>query len=150
MMKSYELQINGEFYQVDVLGQKANQLTVAINGKEVAIDLLGVTGQEVINNSFVAPIGNTSSPSKGSLENSTPPSPETNNAGTGTLNAPIPGKISAILVKVGEMVKSGQKIMIMEAMKMENEIYTEHDGQISEIFVNTGDTVSLGQPLVKY
>ena len=57
------------------------------------------------------------------------------------VTAPMPGTILDIKVAVGDTVKSGQAICVLEAMKMENDVKADRSGQISEIFINEGDTV---------
>lgn len=62
--------------------------------------------------------------------------------------APIPGTIVSIAVKAGQTVKAGQKVLILEALKMQNEIYSEVAGTVSEISVNEGSKVAVNQLLV--
>ncbi len=62
----------------------------------------------------------------------------------------MPGKIVDVLVKVGDAVKAGQTILIMEAMKMENEMRASVDTKIKEIKVKKGQSVETGQPLIIY
>jgi glutaconyl-CoA decarboxylase len=64
------------------------------------------------------------------------------------INAPMPGKILSIKVKVGQTVKSGDLILILEAMKMENEIFCGEDGVVQEIRVKESDSVNPGDVLV--
>ena len=59
----------------------------------------------------------------------------------------MPGKILAVKANVGDSVKKGQVILILEAMKMENEIVAPQDGTIASINVNKGDSVEAGQTL---
>ncbi len=61
----------------------------------------------------------------------------------------MPGKILEILVEKGEDIERGQAVIILEAMKMENEIKTADSGTISEVFVETGDSVEKNQPLIE-
>ena len=62
--------------------------------------------------------------------------------GTGeAIKAPMPGNILDVRVKAGDQVKSGQVLMILEAMKMENEIMCPHDSKIVSVAVSKGDTV---------
>lgn len=63
------------------------------------------------------------------------------------INAPMPGKILRIEKSVGSKVKSGDSILILEALKMENEILAPKDGIISKISVSQGDTVDTGAEL---
>ncbi len=70
-------------------------------------------------------------------------------AGGETINAPMPGLALRFNVKVGDKVKKDQILMIMEAMKMENEIYSPCDGTVTAICVNQGDQVQAGDALIK-
>ena len=65
-----------------------------------------------------------------------------------SIKAPLPGTISSIKVKVGQAVKRGDTLIIMEAMKMENNIMTGKDGVVKAIHVTEGQTVSQDAPLV--
>jgi biotin carboxyl carrier protein len=69
-------------------------------------------------------------------------------AGAATVTSPMPGTILAVNVKVGEAVKKGQVLCILEAMKMENEIMAAGDGVVASIEVSAGDSVNTGQVLV--
>lgn len=63
--------------------------------------------------------------------------------------APMPGNINAVKVTSGQQVKKGDVLVVLEAMKMENEIYAERDGKIGQVFVQKGATVGTGTPLVE-
>ncbi|HSV41892.1 MAG TPA: biotin/lipoyl-containing protein, partial [Methanomassiliicoccales archaeon] len=69
-------------------------------------------------------------------------------AAAGVILAPMPGKVINIKVKAGDEVRSNQVVMILEAMKMENEIMAEAGGKVKEIKVKAGEVVEGGQPLV--
>ncbi|MBP1912912.1 pyruvate/oxaloacetate carboxyltransferase [Thermococcus stetteri] len=77
------------------------------------------------------------------------PAPAPAATGEGVVTAPMPGKILRILVKKGEQVKTGQGLLILEAMKMENEIPAPKDGVVKGILVKEGDTVNTGDPLIE-
>ena len=64
------------------------------------------------------------------------------------MKSPLPGVILDIKVKAGDTVKKGQTIIILEAMKMENNINANKDGKVAEIKVNKGDSVLEGTDLV--
>ncbi|AIF69987.1 acetyl-CoA carboxylase [Palaeococcus pacificus DY20341] len=70
-------------------------------------------------------------------------------AGGNAVTAPMPGKILKVLVKEGDSVKTGQGLLILEAMKMENEIPSPVDGVVKTIHVKEGDTVDTGQLLIE-
>lgn len=66
----------------------------------------------------------------------------------GGLTAPMPGKILDVLVSVGQNVKAGDALMVMEAMKMEHKIVAGHDGIVEAVNYNTGDQVIQGAELL--
>jgi biotin carboxyl carrier protein len=66
----------------------------------------------------------------------------------GAVKSPLPGVILSIDCKVGDAVKRGQKLLVLEAMKMENSINADRDGKIVEIKVGKGDSVLEGADLV--
>ncbi|MEG1312147.1 MAG: biotin/lipoyl-containing protein [Romboutsia sp.] len=67
---------------------------------------------------------------------------------SGSVNAPMPGTINDVLVKVGDSVKRGQVLLILEAMKMENELMASCDGTISAVNISKGSSVSVGDVLI--
>jgi biotin carboxyl carrier protein len=67
--------------------------------------------------------------------------------GEQTLCAPMPGKVVAILASVGDAVDVGQGIVVVEAMKMQNEVKAAMAGVVADIRVGIGDTVNAGQVL---
>lgn len=69
-------------------------------------------------------------------------------AGAVTVDAPMPGNILDVKISNGASVKAGEVLIILEAMKMENEIVAPQDGTVASINVNKGDTVEAGQTLV--
>lgn len=72
------------------------------------------------------------------------------NAKPKNLTSPITGKIARFRVKEGDVVKAGQELVVIEAMKMENCIITDHDVTIGEIKFNEGDTAGIGQVIMEY
>jgi biotin carboxyl carrier protein len=65
------------------------------------------------------------------------------------INSPLPGNIIDVKVKKGDSIKEGQILMIIESMKMQNEIYAENDGLVDEVYVSVNCTVAVEQPLLK-
>lgn len=70
------------------------------------------------------------------------------NAAGDTLPAPMPGSILKLLVKVGDEVKENQPLIILEAMKMENEVVSNHAGKVTGINVTVGENVNAGDALI--
>ena len=69
-------------------------------------------------------------------------------AGAATVNAPMPGTIVSVKVNVGDTVKNGDLVAVLEAMKMENEIFSGVDGKVVGISVSSGDSVNTGDVIV--
>ena len=69
-------------------------------------------------------------------------------AGGGAVKSPLPGVILDIKVAVGDAVKVGQRLMVLEAMKMENNVDSDKEGTVAEIRVGTGDSVLEGDVLI--
>ena len=69
-------------------------------------------------------------------------------AGSVKVNAPMPGNINAVKVSVGQNVKAGDVLLILEAMKMENEIKAPQDGTVASINVNKGQSVNTGDLMI--
>lgn len=67
-----------------------------------------------------------------------------------TLNSPIQGSVLSVAVKAGDTVSKGQTLLVIEAMKLENEIVSDQDGVIEAVLVNAGVTVDNNQALVKF
>ncbi len=76
-----------------------------------------------------------------------PAAPVVTGAGE-AVNAPMPGNILKVNVKAGDAVKAGTVLVVLEAMKMENEIMAPKDGTVTQVLVSKGSTVDTGAPLV--
>ncbi len=76
------------------------------------------------------------------------PSKAADTSSAGDVTAPLPGLILEVKVKEGEKVKAGQDLLVMEAMKMENQVQAPHDGTVGKLYVKNGDSVAEGDLLV--
>ena len=142
-MKQYKYRINGSLYNVVINNIGDETAEVEVNGTPYTLEIEKKVKKQV-STPFKRPaqMGN--------------PSPETTQQvtkqsvgpGVNALKSPLPGVILEVSCKVGDNVKKGQKIMILEAMKMENNIIAEKDGIIKEIKVGKGDSVLEGTELV--
>jgi acetyl/propionyl-CoA carboxylase alpha subunit len=70
-------------------------------------------------------------------------------APAGTLEAPMPGKVTAVRVGIGDRVSRGDEVLVVEAMKMENAVRAPRDGQVKDLRVKVGDAVAAGQVLAE-
>ena len=65
-----------------------------------------------------------------------------------TITAPLPGVITSVKVKEGEIIKAGQVVAVLEAMKMDNDLQAERDGKVKEVKVEKGDSVLEGAVII--
>lgn len=112
--------------------------TVEINGKRFDVDMW-VPGQSAVTAGAAAP-------GKKQVRRS-PAGSGALGSGSGSIEAPMQGTIVKVLVEVGQAVEVGAGILVLEAMKMENQINAERAGAVKEIKVAVGDTVGSGDVL---
>lgn len=138
-MKEYLYNINGKEYKVTIHSVDGNIADVTVNGKRYTVEnKTSECGQET------ASVQNI--PQKNKQTEEIPAGQVAEKAGgtASQITSPLPGIIVEICVKEGQSVKSGDKIAVLEAMKMENEIQADKSGVISSIHVNKGDSVQEG------
>jgi len=139
-MKEYKYKIKGVDYDVKINGMEGNIAKVEVNGVEFEVEMDKPVAQpKPVTRAVAAPVKTVDAPKAAQ---------EVVAAGTTAIKAPLPGTINDIKVAVGQAVKKGQTVVILEAMKMENNIDAERDGKIAEIRVSKGDTVMEGAVLV--
>ena len=159
-MKTYKFRINGNEYNVEINSVEGNVADVTVNGAAYQVEMDAST-------QFAGSVASTGSATgAGSSANNTggnaaqavaepveapAPGPKpAAPAGAGKpVTSPLPGVIIEVSVKEGQAVKAGQKVAVLEAMKMENEIQAPADGTVTAILVNKGDSVLEGAEIVK-
>lgn len=145
-MKKFKFKINGENHEVSVEEIQNNIAEVEINGKKITV----ITEIEETEKTHIVRKINPSesSATANAVTTSTPVAPTKPKAGIKSVKAPIPGSILKIAVSVGQEVKRGDLLFIMESMKMENKILADKDAVIKIIHVQVGNTVLQGDPLL--
>jgi biotin carboxyl carrier protein len=142
-MKQYKFKINGTEYAVDILGVEDGLAKVAVNGAKYRVEVDGLG---------VSPTGKTPKVTKTQVVGApmVSPAPDRKQVATsaGTVKAPLPGVILSIDVKVGEMVKVGQRLLVLEAMKMETNIDSDREGIVHDIRIGKGDSVLEGDVMM--
>ncbi len=138
-MKEYKFKINGKDYAVTIGEAEGKMLSVNVNGASYEVELENAPVQ--------APVQAAPAPQAAAAP--APAAAPKAAAGAGEkVNSPLPGVIIEVSVKEGQAVKAGQKVAVLEAMKMENEISAPKDGTVTAIHVNKGDSVLEGAPIV--
>ena len=138
-MKEYKFKIGGKEYNVTVNPKEGKLFDVTVNGATYEVE------------SENAPVAAPAPQPAAAPAQAAPAAaaPAAKPAGAGEkVPSPLPGVIIEISVKEGQQVKAGQKVAVLEAMKMENEIPAPKDGTITDIHVHKGDTLQEGDPVV--
>jgi len=137
-MKTYKFTISGNKYTVNIKSFEDNIAEIELNGTPYTVEM----EQE---------IKTTKTPKLIRPEKPSPKAPEGLMKGSGLskITAPLPGTIFKVIVKEGDLVKKGDAVLIMEAMKMENNVLAEKEGVVKKILVKEGDSVLQGDLLIE-
>ena len=134
-MRKFSITVNGTAYEVEVeeLGAGAVAAPVVAAPAPVAAPVQAAAPAPVAPKAEAKPAAKPAAPAA---------------AGSITISAPMPGNINDVRVSVGQAVKKGDDLIILEAMKMENEIKAPQDGTVASVNVTKGATVNTGDVLV--
>ena len=151
-MNKYQYKVNGEDYEVEIAEVEGNIAKVNVNGIPFEIELkkpINAAKHPTLTQPKVAapqqPAVAAAPAVAPAPQQQAPAAP----AGSGTpMKAPLPGTITEIKVAVGQQVSIGDTLIVLEAMKMQNNIEAEYAGQVTSILVNKGDTVMEGTVLL--
>lgn len=151
-MKTYKFTINGNKYSVEVGDIEDSLAHVEVNGTPYLVEMdtelkIPVKKKPVVKIAAVAAVGDTKS---GTTTASVGQAPKAVTASGATLKAPLPGVVLDVFVRTGDTVKTGQRVLLLEAMKMENNIDSDRDGVIKEIKVQPNDSVMEGDVLIVF
>lgn len=121
------------------------KFNITVNGKTYEVDV-----EEVGGVATAAPVMSAPEPTAAPAPKAAAPAaPKTTGTmGANKVTAPMPGTVVSIKVNVGDKVESGTLVAVLEAMKMENEIFAGCDGVVASINANAGDSVNTGDVLV--
>jgi len=139
-MTEYHFEINGSPYRVKIKETRPDHATVEVNGTEYRVEIEAAAA---------APARTAPAPLP------PPVAPKIASAGPrvamadGIVRAPLPGVILKVIHKPGEAVEADEPVLVLEAMKMENEIRAPMAGTIAELFVVEGGSVNTGDPLFR-
>lgn len=149
-MRTYSYNVNGAQYDVTIESIQGQMAKVNVNGVAFDVEMLGAPiteGDLPAAAPAAAPAATTAAPAAAPA---TPAAASTKGAaGAGTpVKAPLPGVVTKVLVANGQAVKKGDTVVVLEAMKMENNITAECDGTVSGVCCAAGDSVMEGTTLV--
>ena len=132
-MKTYKYKIDGAAYDVTINEVQGRRAKVVVNGIPFDVEMQGTQLTE----------DNLPNVDTTAVPDAPAPAPAEQPAA-----AASPGVVTKILVKAGQAVKKGENILVLEAMKMENNITAENDGTVTAVCVNPGDSVLEGTVLL--
>ena len=142
-MKNYKLKINGNEYNVDINEVEGQEIKLDVNGTSYV-----VTVDQEIKQQKAKPVARPAAPTAqvapaaGGVQKANAP------VAGAKVTTPLPGTILDVFVNVGDAVKAGQTVVLLEAMKMENNIEADTAGTVKEVKVRKGDSVLEGDVLV--
>lgn len=139
-MKKFEFSISGNKYEVEIKDVEDNIAKIEVNGTPYSVEIHREVKKPKTPKLVRSEVR--VKPGEGNIVKST--------SGGHSVKAPLPGNIFKMLVKEGDTVKKGDVLLIMEAMKMENNIIAEKDGSIKSIKVKVGDNVLQNDTLLEY
>ncbi len=136
-MKEYKFKINGKDFHVAVNGISGTKADVTVNGVNYDVELENaVAPVQQAAPAQTAPVAPVATAPQAPSAASAPAT------GGKAITSPLPGVIISVDVKEGSVVKRGQKVAVIEAMKMENDILADVDGTVTAVHVSKGDTVA--------
>ena len=143
-MKDYSLKINGHNYnvQIDDVNEASTVAHVVVNGVDYEVEIEGAKASTV-SKPQVSPAPK--SANSAMITPSTAPAPSTSGS---SVKCPLPGTVLSVKVAVGDTVAAGQTLVVLEAMKMENNIDADRAGVVKQILVQQGATVMEGDVLI--
>ncbi len=149
-MKQYKYTINGAQFDVTIDSIVGSKAKVEVNGIPFEVEMQGSSlVEEALPTVSTEATPATTTPAAPAAETPAATPAATSGPGAGTpVKAPLPGVVTKILVSAGQAVKKGDTVLVLEAMKMENNITAEADGSVTGICVSAGDSVMEGTTLL--
>jgi biotin carboxyl carrier protein len=154
----YKIAIKDKKFEVEIGDVVGGEASVTVDGipYDVVIENYAEIGAGLASEPAVAPAparqrpaaAPSPAPRKPAAPTAAKPSPSRSGAGDGVIVAQIPGRIMAVHVSVGDAVKKGQTVAIMEAMKMENNVLATRDGVVKEVNIQKGSEVATGDVMM--
>ena len=142
-MKEYKFNIHGTEYEVSINSVEDNIADVTVNGTQYEVEIEGKTSKVI---KVTKPTPASTSAATTAEVISTAKAAAKKSAGA-AVKSPLLGVIVDIKVRQGDRVTAGQHLLVLEAMKMENEIVAPQDGTVASVNVGAGDAVEAGDVL---
>lgn len=144
-MKKFKFSIHGNNYEVEIKNLEDNIVELEVNGTSYEVEIEKKLAQPVTPKLVRQQVAPSTDQHKSEQKTAKP----SEKKGTGIVKSPLPGTILNIFVKEGDVVKVGDKLILLEAMKMENNINADKGGTIRSIKIKSGDAVLEGDVLIE-
>ena len=150
-MKNYSLKINGNQYDVaiDEINDASTEANVVVNGTQYKVEIVGGKARTISKPQVIpAPKSTGLSVTPTTVAATKPVAAPSAPSSAYKLVCPLPGTVTSVNVKEGDTVSAGQTLVVLEAMKMENNIDAERGGKVKSVMVQQGATVMEGDVLI--
>ncbi len=151
MGNKYQYKVQGVDYDVEIAEVEGNIAKVTVNGVPFEVEMLqpinAAKHPNIVKSKVAAPAAPSSPAPRQAAQPAAVPASAPVAAGN-PLKAPLPGTISSVLVKVGDTVQVGDVVVVLEAMKMQNNIEAEYAGTVTSVNVSQGDAVMEGSVML--
>lgn len=144
-MKNFKFSINGNNYEVEIQSIDGAKATIEVNGTPYTVEI----DREVKTTKTPVLVRKEAVPSTDMEKSTVRTAKPTERKGTGGIKSPLPGTVLEVHVKPGDAVRVGSRLIVLEAMKMENTINSDKEGIVTSVRVEKGDSVLEGDLLIE-
>ncbi len=137
-MKKYSFKIRGHKYDVEILKAEKKTIELEVNGSVYTVEL-----DQEVETSKTPKLVRPEVPTQKKIKK------DLGDTGSMKVRCPLPGNIMHVFVNNGDVVKKGDKLVMYEAMKMENTVFADRDGKVSNVSVKVGDTILQNELLME-
>ena len=144
-MAKYEVSVSGRQYEVEIIRDDGRRILLKVDGREYEVDVRNSSSEPA----RPSPAAATPEPSRSHTAGAGPAeAPRVDGSGGLEIRAPMPGLVLKVCVSIGQRVKTGEAVLRLEAMKMENDVQSPAEGTVTEILAARGEEVQEGQLLM--
>lgn len=144
-MERFRIKVEGQAFEVEVLGDPSqDQVQVRVDGELLTAEVVSLATPQMAQTAATSDLPKDDAPAQA------PASRVSSPGDANRMTAPLPGTILRVSVRSGQAVQVGDELLIIEAMKMNNVIRSPRNGTIGEVFVQEGEKVAHGSPLLSW
>ncbi|AOH46291.1 acetyl-CoA carboxylase biotin carboxyl carrier protein subunit [Propionibacterium sp. NM47_B9-13] len=156
-MDHYIVTVHDTTYDISVDSVGESRFSVTVNGERIDVKLqqkeatTAIVSRPENSHDKAQPNGtNSSTDNSPAPSTSEPSTPAPSNQSAHQMTAPMPGVIAEVRTSGGATVDQGDTLLVLEAMKMKNDLHADHSAVVEAVLVDKGDQVKYGQPLIQF